>query len=137
MINEKLSEYMKKIEFVNKNVCLYEDKEKGIMYPLSPAHLLARIDYLELDKGEVEKHIFEQKIDKKNYKYYDCVKPASKYQITKKKEDMYIITDMKYKGTHIWNVSNQAGIHETFENKEDAIKLYKEINCNVTNILKD
>ena len=135
MINEKLTEYMNKIIF-NKEICMYKDEEKGIMYPLTPQHLLCRIDYLELDKGEVEKYLFEQKIDKKEYKMYDCVKPVSKYQITKKKEDMYTITDMKYKGTHIWNVSNQAGIHETFDNKEDAIKLCSEINEKIMNTLR-
>lgn len=135
MITEKLTEYMNKIT-LNKEMCFYKDEEKGIIYPLTPQHLLARIDYLELDKGELDKYLFEQKIDKKEYKIYDCIKPVSKYQITKKKEDMYTIIDMKFKGTHIWNVSNQAGIHETFENKEDAIKLCNEINNKILEILK-
>ena len=130
MINENLTEYMKKIE-LGKEVCFYRDEEKGIIYPLTPQHLLARIDYLELDKGELEKYKFEQKIDKKDYEMYDCTKPVSKYNLTKNKEDMYVITDMKYKGTHIWNVSNQVGIHETFENKEDAIKLCNNINTKI------
>ena len=126
MINEKLSEYIKKIEI--DKMCFYRDLDKGIIYPLTPQHLLCRIDYLELDKGEVQKYIFEQKIDNKEYKMFDCTKPVPKYQITKVEADKYTITDMNYKGTHIWNVSNQAGIHETFENKEDAIKLCEEIN---------
>ena len=49
----------------------------------------------------------------------------------------YVITDMSYKGTHIWNVSNQAGIHETFETKDDAIKLCESINTQIHNLLKD
>ena len=132
MITETLTEYMKKIELGK--VCFYKDEEKGIIYPLTPQHLLARIDYMELDKDGLEKAIFEQKIDRKEYKMYDCTKPASKYQITKDKKDMYTLTDMKFKGTHIWNVSNQVGIHETFENKEDAIKLCNEINEKVYEI---
>jgi hypothetical protein len=116
---------------------MYRDLERGIIYPLTPQHLLTRIDYLELDKGELEKYKFDQKIDKKDYKMYDCTKPVSKYNLTKRKEDMYVITDMKFKGTHIWNVSNQAGIHETFENKEDAIKLCNSINEQIRNLLKD
>ena len=134
MITKTLTEYMKKIE-LGKQVCFYKDEEKGLIYPLTPQHLLVRIDYLELDKGEVAKQKFEQKIDQKEYKMYDCVKPTSKYNLTKNKEDMYVITDMKYKGTHIWNVSNQIGIHETFENKEDAIKLCDEINSKIKEIL--
>lgn len=133
MITETLTEYMKKIELGK--VCFYKDEEKGIIYPLTPQHLLPRVEYMELDKNEVAKAIFEQKIDKKDYKMYDCTKPTSKYNLTKNKEDMYTITEMKYKGTHIWNVSNQAGIHETFENKEDAIKLCNEINSKIKEIL--
>jgi hypothetical protein len=136
MINETLTDYMKKI-ILYKEICMYKDEEKGIIYPLTPQHLLARVDYLELDKGEVEKYKFDQKIDKKEYKMYDCEKPVSKYQLTKNKEDMYTITNMKFKGTHIWNVSNQAGIHETFENKEEAIKLCDEINSKILEVLKD
>ena len=70
MITETLTEYMKKIELGK--VCFYKDEEKGIIYPLTPQHLLARIDYMELDKGGLEKAIFEQKIDRKEYKMYEC-----------------------------------------------------------------
>ena len=133
MITEKLTDYMKKIEL--DKMCFYKDLDKGIIYPLTPQHLVVRIDYLELDKGEIQKFIFEQKIEDKEYKMYDCTKPVSKYQITKNEKDKYTITDMNYKGTHIWNVSNQAGIHETFENKEDAIKLCEEINSSLKPLL--
>ena len=135
MITETLTEYMKKIE-LGKDMCFYKDEEKGIIYPLTLQHLLTRIDYLELDKGELEKYKFEQKIDKKDYTMFDCIKPVSKYNITKNKADMYVITDMKYKGTHIWNVTNQAGIHETFENKEDAVRLCNSINEKIKEIIK-
>lgn len=134
MINETLTEYMKKINFQGK-LCFYEDEEKGLMYPLTPSYLLARIDYLELDKNEVKKYKFENKIDDKEYKMYDCEKLVPKSDITKNKEDLFTLTKSKYKGTHIWNVSNQTGIHETFENKEDAIKLYKEINEKVKELV--
>ena len=134
MINESLEEYMNKIE-LGKEVCFYKDLEKGIIYPLTPQHLLARIDYMELSKEELTKAKFDQKIENKEYKMYDCVKPVSKYQITKNKEDMYTIVDSKVKATHIWNVSNQAGIHQTFENKEDAIKLCEDINSKIVGLI--
>lgn len=136
MINETLTEYMKKIDFVNKSMVLYKDEEKGLIYPLSPAHLLARVDYLELSKEDLKKYKFEKKIDDKEYTMYDCEKIVPKSDITKIKEDMFVWTTMKYKGTHIWNVSNQAGIHETFENKKDAIKLCKEINSKIAELIK-
>ena len=122
MINETLTEFMKKIEF-NNEICFYKNKEKGIIYPLTPQHLLVRVEYLELDKNEVAKMIYEQKIDKKEYEMYTCVKPVPKIKISGNKNDINKLTDMEYKGTHIWNVVNQAGIHETFEDKDSAIKL--------------
>ena len=44
---------------------------------------------------------------------YDCEKLVSKYEITKVEADRYTITSKKVKATHIYNVSNQAGIHTT------------------------
>lgn len=136
MITENLTEFMNKVKFDTK-VCFYEDEEKGLMYPLTPSHILPRIDYLELTKEELEKYKFEQKIDKKKYKMYDCTKVVPKNTITKRKEDMYTLVDSKVKATHIWNVSNQIGIHETFEDKEEAIKLYNDIKSKVMNVIKD
>lgn len=126
MIDETLTEYMEKIE--TGKVCFYKDLEKGRIYPLTPNHLLCSIEYLELDKNELKKAIFEKKIDNKEYKMFDCEKTVPKSDITKNKEDMFTWTKMTYKGTHIWNVVNQTGIHQSFENKEDAIKLCNEIN---------
>ena len=42
----------------NKNVAIYSNKEKGIMYPLGLTHLLCRVDYLELGKEELKKALF-------------------------------------------------------------------------------
>lgn len=126
MIDETLTEYMKKIELGE--TCFYKNNEKGIQYPLTPKHLLCSVEYLELDKNELKKKIFEKKIDNKEYKMFDCEKIVPKSDITKNKEDMFTWTKMTYKGTHIWNVVNQTGIHETFEDKETANKLCDEIN---------
>lgn len=101
------------------------------MYPLGTASLLARVDYLELTKEELEKAKFEQKVDKKEYKMYDCEKIVPKYEITKIESDKYVLTTKKVKATHIWNVSNQLGIHKTFEDQEEAFKLCDEINKKV------
>lgn len=67
---------------------------------------------------------------------YDCTKIVPKYSITKIEADKFTLTDKKVKATHIWNVSNQAGIHTTFENKEEAFKLCEEINNKVLEVLK-
>lgn len=135
MIEETLQDFMKHVDIKNKNVAIYTNKDKGIMYPLGLTHLLCRVDYLELTKEEVKKAQFEQKIEKGDYKYYDCEKLVPKYEITKVEADKYTITTKKVKATHIWNVTNQAGIHTTFENQEDAFKLCEEINKKVYELM--
>lgn len=136
MIEQSLEEFMNDVTIECKEVAMYKNEEKGLIYPLSVAHLLTRVDYLELTKEELEKAKFEQKIDKKDYKMYDCTKIVPKYSITKIEADKFTLTDKKVKATHIWNVSNQAGIHTTFEDKEEAFKLCEKINQEVINTLK-
>ena len=135
MIDEKLQDFMKHVDIKNKNVAIYENKEKGIMYPLGLTHLLCRVDFLELTKEELKKAQFEQKVDKGDYKFYDCEKMVSKYEITKVEADKFTITTKKVKATHIWNVTNQAGIHTTFENQEEAFKLCEDINKSVYELM--
>lgn len=137
MIEENLKEFMDKVEIKNKNVALYTNKEKGCSYPLGLAHLLCRVDYLELESGtkkqagQLEKAIFEQKIDNKEYNIVEFDKKVSKYEITKNEADRYTITTKKTKGAKLYNVSNQAGIHSTFESKEEAFDLCNSINNKV------
>ena len=128
MIEESLKEFMDNIRIINDKVSIYKNGEKGLEYPMSTTQLLCRVDYLELGKEELAKAKFEQKIDNKEYKMYDCTKVVPKSDITKNKEDMFTLTDKKYKGTHIYNVSNQVGIHTSLEDKEEAFKLCEEIN---------
>ena len=136
MKNESLLEFMEKVDIKCKEIAIYTNEEKGLSYPLSLAHLLTRVDYLELGKEELTKAKFEEKVDNKEYKMYDCEKLVPKSDITKNKEDMFTMTTKKYKGTHIWNVSNQVGIHTTFENQEDAFKLSEEINNKIVEYFK-
>ena len=87
MIEESLKDYMEKVEIVNKDISIYKNEEKGLMYPLGTASLLARVDYLELTKEELEKAKFEQQIDKKDYAMFDCEKVVPKYEITKRSKN--------------------------------------------------
>ena len=136
MKDENLQEFMSKVKIHNKDIAVYTNEEKGVQYPLGVASLLARVDYLELTKGEIEKAKFEQQIDKKEYKLYDCTRVESKYEITKVEADRFVLTDKKVKATHIWNESNQLGIHTTLEDKEEAFKLCNEINEKVIKFFK-
>ena len=135
MIEERLEEYMEKVEIKSKELSQYYDEKKGLLYPLPTASLLCRVDYLELTKEELEKAKFELQVEKKEYKMYDCTKIVPKYEITKVEADKNKLIDKQVKATHIWNVKNQTGIFTTFENKEEAVKLAKEINDKVYGIL--
>lgn len=128
MIEENLQEFMSKVDIKSKEVAIYKNEEKGLMYPLGTNALLCRVDYLELTKEELEKAKFEQQIDKKDYEMFDCVKVVPKYEITKIEADKFKLADKKVKATHIYNVKNQLGIHTTLEDKDEAFKLANEIN---------
>ena len=98
------------------------------MFPLNTVNLLARVDYMELSKEEYEKAIFERKIDDLKYNIIETTRPVPKYTITKKEEDKYTIVDNKLKVRQVWNVSNAAGIHKSFTNKEEALTLAENLN---------
>ena len=128
MIEQNLNEFMECIDIKSKEVSIYKNEEKGLMYPVGTTSLLCRVDYLELADKELEKYKFEQKIDNKEYKMYDCERIVPKYEITKIEADKYTLTTKKIKATHIYNVSNNLGIHTTLEDKDEAFKLCEEIN---------
>lgn len=128
MIEQNLNEFMGCIDIKSKEVSIYTNNEKGLMYPLGTTSLLCRVDYLELTKEELDKAKFEQKIENKDYKMYDCERIVPKYEITKVEADKFTLTTKKIKATHIYNVSNNLGIHTTLEDKEEAFKLCEEIN---------
>lgn len=128
MIEENLQNFMERVDIKGKDISIYKNDEKGLMYPLGTASLLCRVDYLELTKEELVKAQFEQQIDKGEYKMFDCVKVVPKYEITKIEADKFKLMDKKVKATHIYNVKNQLGIHTTLENKDEAFKLCQEIN---------
>lgn len=129
MIEERLEDYMKNVTIKGKELSEYYNEKTGLLYPLPTASLLCRVDYLELTKEELEKAKFEMQVEKKDYQMYDCVRP-----MPDKKIKNHIING-NIKATHIWNVKNQTGIFTTFENKEDAVKLAREINDKVFSIL--
>lgn len=128
MIEQDLKQFMECVDIKCKELSIYKNEEKGLMYPVGTTSLLCRVDYLELADKELEKAKFEQKIENKEYKMYDCERIVPKYEITKIEADKYTLTTKKIKATHIYNVSNQLGIHTTLEDKDEAFKLCEEIN---------
>lgn len=139
MKDERLEEFMSNLEFGEK-VIIYKNKEKGLSYPLTAPYLLCRVDKLELDSakepaGQLEKAIFEGKVEDKKYTMHDLEKLVPKSDITKNKEDMFTMTTKKTKGAIIYNVSNQVGIFNSYENVEEAFKLCDEINSKIKGYL--
>ena len=133
---ENLIEYMEKVKTIDKNISEYEDNKKGVKYILPTPHLLVRVDYLELTDAEFKKAKFEEKIDNLECKTKMVDRPKSKYEVTKKEEDRYTIINSKVKVHEIWNVSNGLGFKKSFDNKEEALKLYEEINTKIKDLLK-
>ena len=130
MITEKLEEFMSKIEYINEKVCFYEGECK---YPLTPAHLLPRIDKIEANTektngvSEYDKLLFEKKIDKLDYKDITKKVLTPKNEITGNKKDQFTIVGEDKPAKEIWKVSNQVGIFTCFTTEEEANKLYKKI----------
>ena len=132
MLTEDLTEYMKKVKIKNKDVSEYVDDETGTRYIIPTGHLLAKVDYLELTEKEYEAAIYKLLIDKHlKYNTTMATRPALKSDITGKEKDNTTIIDRTVKVYQIWNVSNGLDIKESFTNKEDAIKLYDDINKKV------
>ena len=127
---------MESINIFNKEFSEYEDKEKGVKFPFNTVNLLTRVDLLELTKEEYQVAKFQQKIDDLDYKIENIKRAVPKNEITKKDEDKFTITEKEVAVRKVWNVSNTLGAFKSFTNKEDALKLSKEINDKIFEYLK-
>lgn len=123
-----LNNFMKHITTVNKDISVYNDEDRGVLFYVNTIQLLTKVDYLELSSEEYKKAKFEKKIEDLEYNITEVERPQSKYARTKKQEDMYIIENAKVKVRQIWNVSNPIGIYKSFTNKEEAMQLAESIN---------
>lgn len=128
-MKEDLKSFMSKVKTLCKDLCEYYDEEKGIKYLLPTSYVWARVDYFELTNDELKKAIFEEQVDKiDNLNYIESTRRQSKYEITKREEDRWTITEAKVKVNQLWVVSNGMKIKNTFNNKVEAIKFLDEIN---------
>lgn len=126
-MEKDLLKFMEKVEIINKDFSRYKDEEKGIMFSFNTAQLFPTLDYLELDKTQFETGKFENKIDKLDYNIIQIEKPSSKYARTKKEEDRFVLENQKVNVRQVWNILNALGVHKSFTNKEEALKVYNEI----------
>ena len=126
-----LNEIKEKVEIIDKEIAIYRDKETGLTYPLNTIQLLARCDYLELNKDKFVVAKFENKIEDLKYNVITIKKPVPKNVITKKEEDKYTITQVDEAVRQVWNVTNPLGMKKSFTTKEEAIKEVNEVNAYV------
>jgi hypothetical protein len=130
MVNEDLKSFMSNITVLDKERSEYFNKETGTKYIVPNSYLYARCDYLELTNDELKKERFAQNINKepKEFNQIESTRPVPKYETTKREEDKYIIIDGKVKVNQIWRVTNGMQFKQTFNNKDEALKLLDEIN---------
>lgn len=131
-----LEEFMEKVKILGKEFTMYEDKKKGLIFPLNTVHLLTRVDYLELTKEEYQTAKFQKKIDDLDYTIETVKRVAPKSEVTKKDDDKFTLVDKEVAVRKIWNVSNTAGAFKSFTNKEEAIEMSEEINNKILSYLK-
>lgn len=130
-----LINFMDKVDILNKDLTMYKDNEKGIMFALNTVHLLTRVDYLELDKQEYTIAKFQKKIENLEYNEITTKRPVPKNEITKRDEDKYTIAEKELKVKQVWNVSNGAGAYKSCTTKEEAMELATVINEKVLKYL--
>ena len=134
-MEQDILKFMEKVEIKNKEFAFYLDKEKGVIFPFNTIHLLARVDYLELDKNQYEQALFQKKIDDLDYAIINVKRAIPKYEITKNEKDKNVITEQEVAVRRIWNVSNTLGAFKSFTDKKEAIDHVIDINNKIQNYL--
>ena len=131
----QLDKFNKLVRIINKDLSLYEDTEKGMLFYLNTVQALVRVEPLELDEKQYEIALFEQKIDKLDYTEEMVDRPVPKNTITHDDKDKYIITNQKVKVKKVWNVANGLNVKKSFTNKEEALEFAKSINNRIQEVL--
>ena len=135
-MQENITDFMKKVSIIDKNLSQYKDEEKGISFYINTVNLLTRVDYLEvgteksvkLKVSEYEKLRFEKKIEDLDYKKITKKDIRIKSEITGRKEDSTTLIEEEVPAVAVWNVSNSVGVYKSFTSKEEALKFSDEIN---------
>lgn len=123
-----LDKFIEHINIINKDLALYKDEEKGIMFYLNTISLLVRVDYMELDKEQYKIALFEKKIENLDYKEATIKRFVPKNQITKDDKDKFTLTTKEVIVKKVWNVINPSGVFKSFDNKEEALQYAEAIN---------
>lgn len=126
-----LTDYMKNIKLINKDLSKYQDYDNGMMFYVNTIQLITKVETLKLSSEEYKIEKFKGSIDELDYDIIEIDRPTPKNTITKKDEDKYTLVNTKVKVRVIYKVSNGYGIYKCFNNKDEAFKYAEEININI------
>jgi hypothetical protein len=126
-MRKDLDEFMKCITYLDPATVLYEDTD-GNVVELPVDNIKVGCSYLELDKNQYTKMLFEQQIKDMKYNIISITRQAPKYDRTHKDEDRYILEDVKVKARQVWVVMNPFKSFKCFTDKDEAVKYAKQIN---------
>lgn len=118
----ELKKFYDNIEIKSNKIVEYKDEEGNIsLFPI--AGLLCRCEFLKVDDERLKIMKFNQEVDK-NMRF-DRSDEVIPYQDPKDKTRLLQKT---IKVNLMWRVSNNCGISQVFNTKEEAINLVNEIN---------
>lgn len=126
-----IKKFMEYIRVIDKDFSSYEDKDKGVVFICNTVSLLAKCEYLELDKKQYEAALFQKQVEKLDYEIKNIKRAVPKNEITKKEEDKFTITEKEVAIHRIWKVSNAIGVFKCFVNKDEAIEYTNKINSTI------
>ena len=129
-MKKNIEEFMKCITYIDPATVLYEDNE-GNMVELPSENIKCGCSYLELDKEQYNKMLFEGTIDKQDYNVITIERPTSKYNRTHKEEDRFTIEDTKVKVRQVWLVMNPYKSFKCFTERDKAVEFAKQLNDDV------
>lgn len=131
----ELNKFMENIEIINKEISIYKDTEKGMLFYLNTVQLLVRVEPLELDKEQYQIALFEKKIEDLEYERETIKRVVPKNTITKNDKDKYTLTNKEVIVKKVYNVANALNVKKSFVNKEEAMQYAEEINKNIAKVL--
>lgn len=131
----ELDKFMDHIDIINKDLSIYKDKEKGMLFYLNTVQLLTRVEPLELDKEQYQIALFEKKVEDLEYKKETIKRVVPKNIITKNDKDKYTLTNKEVIVKKVYNVANALNVKKSFVSKEEAMEYAEAINKNIAKVL--
>lgn len=132
----ELDKFIENIDILNKDLSLYKDEEKGMMFYLNTIQLLVRVEAMELDKEQYKIALFEKKIENLDYKEEKIKRVVPKYKITKDEKDKYTLIDKEIIIKKVWNVVNASGVYKSFTDKKMALEYAEALNNSIIKYFK-